>query len=836
MNRLEVVAKQIVGARVNGPSLADRGIRTVTVPTRLTLARRKRLLMAVEAAAADPSVTYIVFVGAGSEDEAVVGGGNTVAAAASSAIGGGSGPAGAAVFCHGADPNEFASSDVVIPFGTRLQQRRRKPNEAAAPREEAFFRSPTISEVVEAIEACPKVTVAAIAGHCAAEGAELILACDYRVATRACTISFDQIRRLGLVPCAGGTQRLPRAVGIQTAVHWITSGKIISAENALDKGLLDHIISPPTPAPTPGNVTPMAGATPATPLSSLLFATRDLLADAAVTQISVAGGPTFSANRKRRLSETMGKIPFAIAANILEAICRRDLFAKMPKGFDAPQHALKAVMSYSSGNFKVGLAAERRIFDEVYESTQSLAMRHLQRAKARAAEGPASGTVQQPQFSSAASSASAADEHGGALQCPLTGGVNAIRTIGIIGGGEMGSSIAACFLAAGYRVIVVDLSADHVARCSQRVQAIFRPHVERRRITAKQFDERMALLTVIGGSAYQSSIAEADIVIEAIYEDVALKRRVFEELDAICKPSCILASNTATIDINTIAEATRRPERVVGIHFFSPAHIMQLVEIVKGAGTSDETILRLLHLTKRIRKIGVVVGNAFGFVSNRLAIRGVFQAVCLVEDGAFPYQIDGYLKDFGFANGIFEMQDMAGLDVASALLSVMPTDLKMARSVSTIPRELMAAGRLGVKTGRGWYRYDAEEPTRPLSDINVERLCIATSEKKGILRRTVPKKEATYRFLFHIINEAALLLEQGVAVRPSDIDLIFVLGFGFPYFRGGPCYVADQMGIDNVIEKMQIFASTCGRSTFPPPCKFLLEMARNKKRFSDFNN
>eukprot|EP00744_Colponema_vietnamica_P012062 GILI01016931.1.p1 GENE.GILI01016931.1~~GILI01016931.1.p1 ORF type:complete len:676 (-),score=111.71 GILI01016931.1:238-2112(-) len=623
---------------------------------------------------------------------------------------------------------------------------------------------------------------------------------------------MDQIKTLGLIPCAGGTQRLPRAIGIIPAAHLITFGKTISAADAHRKHLIDHIIVPTRQFP--------------------LTATAPLLARAAVAQLSTSSEPSSSFASpakiaKRRLSQSMGRIPTAVVANIQEAICRRDIHAAFPRGFDAPHSALKAVMGYSCRSFSTGLRHERAEFEEVYDSAQSLAMRHLSIAKRKAAQGPASCTL-------APTGVAAGGAGTLSAQCPSA--VSApFGSIAIIGGGIMGSGIAACFLAAGVKTIVVDTNPTALHKCHTWITSIFKAQVDKKRLSQKSLEERMALLTTIGGDQYAEALRDVDAVIEAVYEDATLKQDIFKRLDQYCKPSCIIASNTATVDINLLAAVTSRPSQVVGIHFFAPAHIMQLAEIVKGAATSDETVLRLLSLTKRINKIGVVVGNSFGFVSNRLAIKGVFQAVCLLEEGALPYQVDGYLKQFGFPNGVFEMQDIGGLDVTAAVLAVGPPEQKMSRSVSSIPRQLLAEGRFGVRVGKGWYRYDADEPTKAKSDIHVDRACIAASDRLGINRRTISQKEALYRFLFHIVNEAALLLEQGGAVRPSDIDLIFVLGFGFPYFRGGPCYYADQVGIDNIIYKMQAFASTCGRGTFPPPCKFLVDMAKNKKRFSDFN-
>jgi len=324
-------------------------------------------------------------------------------------------------------------------------------------------------------------------------------------------------------------------------------------------------------------------------------------------------------------------------------------------------------------------------------------------------------------------------------------------------------------------------------------------------------------------------------VIEAVFENMKLKKEIFAKLDAACKPNTILASNTSTLSIDEIASATRRPNKVIGAHFFSPANVMPLLEFVRGRATDGETMALSLEIGKMIKKKPVMVGNCFGFVSNRVMLRCGFQANAMLEEGAFPREVDAVIKNFGYPMGIFAMQDLAGLDVGAKIRLETPASFIPKRDVGTISDELVKGGRFGQKAGKGWYQYTKEAPRVPVPDNEVEKMVVNVSQQKKIKRRNISKEEILDRYLFAMINESAHILEEGFAIRPSDIDVVFVFGFGFPPYRGGPCHFADHIGLDNVVAGIQKYNKALGDDTFPPPRPLLVDMARNKKTFADMN-
>lgn len=625
-------------------------------------------------------------------------------------------------------------------------------------------RSPWLDEVIAAFEVSPKPIVAAIHGTALGGGLETALGCHHRVAVATAKCGLPEVS-LGLVPGAGGTQRLPRLVGPEAALEMIASGIPIGASRALTLGLVDQIVE------------------------------GDLTEGAIAFAQSLADRP----DRLRRVRDLNDKLSGFDPA-IFDA-ARTD-FRKKRRGFDAPQRAIDCVEIATRTDMDEGLRREREIFDGCLHSDQSRAQRHIFFAERTASKIP---------------------------DVPKDTPVMAIRSAAVIGAGTMGGGIAMNFANAGIPVYLLDASQEGLDRGLAVIEKNYASGVKKGRMSQAQMDATLAL---IRPTLSYEDLADVDIVIEAVFEEMALKKNVFQALDQVCKPGAILATNTSTLDINEIAASISRPEQVIGLHFFSPANIMRLLEIVRGAKTSREVIATAFALSKTIKKVGVLVGVCDGFVGNRMVHPYIREAMFLLEEGATPAQVDRAIADFGMAMGPHAMSDLAGLDVGWRIRKRQAATRPADERYSEIADKICELGHYGQKTGRGFYIYDpATRAATP--DPEVEALCVAEAERKGVARRAISDGEIVERCIYALINEGALLLEEGIALRASDIDVIYVYGYGFPAFRGGPMCYADLVGVAQVYERVKAFHATHGELWKPAP--LLERLAREGGTFSNWS-
>ena len=589
----------------------------------------------------------------------------------------------------------------------------------------------TIRDVIAAIEASVKVHVAAIEGNCLGGGLELSLACDYRAATADAKLGLPEIR-LGLLPGAGGTQRLPRLIGARAALEFMLKGSSVSAERALELGIIDEI------AP-----------------SELLERAKAL-----------AKGP------KRRISERQAIIakdlPMQAAPYVVAQAHK--MVPPEANGGLAAHKLIDAVQAAVELPFSFGIARESRLFDELVRSEPSLALRHVFFAERELSKIPGGSSFDEvyPERSRGAR-----DDKG-------------IEKVGVVGAGTMGSGIAIAFAQAGIPVVIVDNNDEAVDKARQTVMGMFMYQVQMGRLTQEEAWKR--------GQSIQftddwKELADADVIVEAVFENLDVKREVFRKLDAIAKPQAILASNTSTLDIDALARETKRPDRVLGLHFFVPANIMPLLEIVRGTETSPETIATAFRLAKKLRKKGVLSGNAFGFIGNRMIFDYVQAANALAEEGVKPARIDAVMKEFGFPMGPFAMSDLSGLDVG---LAVQKAAGPQAIGRTNVLERLVEAKRLGQKTMAGYFKYDKAvgKGREPIRDPAVEEMFAEEARKAGIAPREYSDDEIRDRLLGALVARGEKLLEEGVALRPGDIDIVYVYGYGFPPHHGGPMWYA----------------------------------------------
>ncbi len=616
-------------------------------------------------------------------------------------------------------------------------------------------RDPSLRDVLAQIDASPKLTVAAIHGTALGGGLETALACHHRIAVASAKVGLPE-SQLGLLPGAGGTQRLPRLVGAEAALDMMISGNPINAGAALDNGILDRVI-----------------------------ADDDLQAAA----VSYAGELLRQGTGLRRVSQLPSpEVGDGFFDEYSAKIKRRT------RGFEAPERIVACVRAACEHDFARGLEIEGELFAACMASTQSAAMRHLFFAERAVAKLPGidRNTPRRP-----------------------------IETVGVVGSGTMGAGIALACMNVNLPVVMLDTDAGALARGRASIEKLLAVQVDKGRLTASMRDARMELLTTTDD---YGAFSELDLAIEAVFETMAIKQTVFRALDAHCKPGAILATNTSTLDVDLIAKATARPEDVVGLHFFSPAHVMRLLEIVRGRATSIEVIASSLSFGKQVNKIGVVVGNCFGFVGNRMFYGYTRESQLLLLEGAAPEIIDQALTDWGMAMGPNAVGDLAGLDVSYKVRQER-TDLPDDPRYFLIATLLAEAGRYGQKTGKGTYRYEAGSRT-PLPDPEVQALIAAESARLGIQRRTIPADEIVERCIYALIVEGCRILEEGFAVKASDIDVIWVNGYGFPRYRGGPMLYADLVGLDKVYRRVCEFRDIHGEQYWQPPA-LLRDLARS---------
>ncbi|MGB6713671.1 MAG: 3-hydroxyacyl-CoA dehydrogenase NAD-binding domain-containing protein [Candidatus Cybelea sp.] len=581
----------------------------------------------------------------------------------------------------------------------------------------------TIRDVIAAIESSIKVHVAAIEGNCLGGGLELALACDYRVAAPDAKFGLPEIM-LGLLPGAGGTQRLPRLVGARPALEFMLKGSSVPAKRALELAIVDEIAT--------GNVVEHA--------------------------MALTKGP------KRRVSAREAiiakDVPMQAAAYVVAQAHK--MVPPEESGGLAAHKLIDAVQASVELPFPFGLAREARLFEELVRSEPSQALRHLFFAERELAKIPYdTGNVE--------------DDAG------------KIERVGVVGAGTMGSGIAIAFAQASIPVVVVDTNEEAVDKARQTVMGMFMYRVQQGKLTQEEAWKRAQSIEFTDD---WSRLGNADLIIEAVFENLEVKRDVFRKLDAIAKPGAILATNTSTLDVDKIAEATQRPEAVVGLHFFVPANIIPLLEIVRGAKTSPQTLATAFKLAKQLRKKGVLSANAFGFIGNRMIFDYLGEAVALAEEGVPPARIDAVMKRFGFPMGPFAMADLSGLDIG---WQIQQGSGATVLGRTNVLQRLVEMKRLGQKTMAGYFKYDKAvgKGREPIPDPEVERIFAEEAKKAGIAPREVSDDEIRDRLLRALVERGKHLLEEGVALRPGDIDIAYVYGYGFPPHHGGPMWYAD---------------------------------------------
>ncbi len=594
-----------------------------------------------------------------------------------------------------------------------------------------------LHEVQAAMEDAPIPVIAAIHGTALGGGLETALAAHYRVALSSAKLGLPEVN-LGLLPGGGGTQRLPRLTGVPKALEMMTSGRHIGTAEALGSGLVDDVVD--------GDLTALRDA-------AVAFATKAVAEDLPLLRVR---------DRDDKVAEAKGNTEMFAAF--------RASIARKTRGFLAPEYIIQCVEAAANLPFEEGIRVEGRLFMELVTGPQSAAQRYSFFAERAANKIPDIDR-----------------------DTPIID----IQTCGVLGAGTMGGGIAMNFVNVGIPVTIVERDQAALDRGLAVVRKNYERSASRGSIPPEAVEERMALIT---GSTDKADFATCDIVIEAVFEDMELKKSIFRELDEICKPGAILASNTSALDINEIAAVTSRPESVIGMHFFSPANVMKLLENVRGATSSDTVVATTMAIGKRIGKVAVMVGVCPGFVGNRMLFMRGAEAERMILEGATPAQVDRVLYDFGFPMGPFAMSDLAGLDIG----------WKEEKSTSSTVREVLCEnGRRGQKNGRGYYTYDPD--TRESTpDPEVEQLIKDFAIGKGIDQREVTDQEVLERLLYPMVNEGAKILDEGIAIRGSDIDVVWVNGYGWPLYRGGPMFWADSVGLAEIVEKIAGYSESLG--------------------------
>jgi len=625
------------------------------------------------------------------------------------------------------------------------------------------MQEPGLPSVINRIEDASKPVVAAIHGTALGGGLEVALGCHYRVALASAKVGLPEVK-LGLLPGAGGTQRLPRLAGAQKALEMITTGDFVAAGEALALGILDAVED--------GSDIRAVG---------LAFA----------QQIADAGKPV------RKVRELTDKIDADKGSDVFERF--RAGLQQKARGLFAPFKCLDAVEAAFNLPFFDGLKRERELFMECMASPQRAGLIHAFFAEREASK-----------------------VKGLAKDTP----VRDVRSVGIIGAGTMGGGIAMNFANVGIPVILLEVKQDALDKGLAIIRRNYENSAKKGKLTQAQVEERMALITP--SLAYED-FSQVDLVIEAVFENMAIKKEIFARLDEVCKPGAILASNTSTLDIDEIASATARPQDVVGMHFFSPANVMKLLENVRGSQTSDEVKATVMDVAKKIRKVGVLVGNCYGFVGNRMLHQRGAEAMALVNEGATPQQVDKVLTDLGYPMGQFAMSDLAGIDVGYRIRE------ERRKAGENVPAswmdKLAEQGRLGQKTQAGVYKYE-EGSRKPIPDPEVEQLIAAFRQEQGITPREITDQEILERCMYVMINEGAKILEEGIADRSLDIDVVWIFGYGFPAYRGGPMFWADQIGLDSILDTVKRFHDTLGGEQWKPAA-LLEQLVREGRKFGD---
>jgi len=674
----------------------------------LGFATRQAIAAGLDAAAADPAVKAVVVTGAGR------------------------------AFSGGADIREFGSPKALA--------------------------EPNLLSLIKALENSPKPVVAAIHSVCMGGGLELALGCHYRVAAPGTMVALPEVK-LGLVPGAGGTQRLPRVIGVENALNMIVSGEPVKSEllaMAPGQKLFDRMID------------------------------GDLMAGALAFAAEVADQRPLPLVRNLKAEHPNADAYFAFARNMVKG---------MAKNFPAPAKCVDAVEAAVKRKFDDGMGVEREIFIALMMSPESKALRHAFFGERAASKIP---------------------------DVPEDTPQRTIASVAVIGAGTMGGGISMNFLNAGIPVKMLEMKQEALDRGVATIRKNYENQVKKGKLKADKYEQRMALLST---TLSYDDIKDADMVIEAVFEEMGVKERVFKTLDEVMKPGAILASNTSTLDVDKIAAFTQRPQDVIGTHFFSPANVMKLLEVVRGAKTGKDVLATVMALGKKIKKTAVVSGVCDGFIGNRMIEQYSRQAGFLLEEGCTPQQVDKAIEKFGFAMGPFRMGDLAGNDIGWAIRKrryIEKPDLRYSKTADL----LCELGRYGQKTGAGWYDYAPGKRDAIPSDV-VVKMIEEHRKTLGITSRRIGDDEIVHRLVYSLVNEGAKILEEGIASKASDIDMVYLTGYGFPLWRGGPMCYADTQGLFNVVQTMKRFAANpLDDAAFWQPAPLLAKLAAEGKSFS----
>jgi 3-hydroxyacyl-CoA dehydrogenase len=619
---------------------------------------------------------------------------------------------------------------------------------------------PMLVTVIKVLEESAKPVVAAVHSVAMGGGLELALGAHYRVASKGAQIALPEVK-LGILPGAGGTQRLPRVVGLETALNMIVTGAPVMSEKLADTALFDDM-----------------------PEGDLLDAAVQFAQRAAQQ-----GGPHPKV-RDRRVEHpnAAGFIQFA-----------RNNVAVIAKHFPAPHKCIDAIERGVLDGFEKGVALERECFVALVQTPESRALRHAffgERAAAKIADVPSTTPVRK------------------------------IERIGVVGAGTMGGGIAMNFVNAGWPVVLLETKQEALDKGLATLRRNYEAQVKKGKLTQEQIEQRLAL---IQPTLDYADLGAADFIVEAVFEDLGVKEHVFKRLDEVAKAGAILASNTSTLDLNKIAAFTKRPGDVIGTHFFSPANVMKLLEVVRGEKTDKDVLATVMQLAKKIKKTAVVSGVCDGFIGNRMIEQYIRQALFMLEEGALPAQIDRAIEKFGFAMGPFRMSDLAGNDIGWAIRKRRYEE-QPDMQYSRVADRLCETGRFGQKTGAGWYDYQPGKRDAQPSKV-VDDMIVAFSKEQGVERRRIGDEEIVERLVLSLVNEGAKILDEGIAAKASDIDMVYLTGYGFPLWRGGPMLYADTLGLYNVERLMRKYAAQPHGEAWRP-ARRLTELAASNGRFN----
>jgi len=625
---------------------------------------------------------------------------------------------------------------------------------------------PNLLSVILAVENSAKPVVAAIHSVCMGGGLELALGCHYRIAAPGASIALPEVK-LGLIPGAGGTQRLPRVLGVETALNMIVSGEPVKSE--------------------------LLASLPGQKLFDKISASAESLAEEALAFAkSVADARPMPLVRNLPCKHPQGDAYFQFARNMVKG---------MAKNFPAPVKCVDIVELATKNKFDEGMRLEREVFTNLMLTPESRALRHIFVAERAAAKIP---------------------------DVPEDTPKRDIKSIAVIGAGTMGGGISMNFLNAGIPVKMLEMKQEALDKGIATIRKNYESQVKRGKLKQDKYEQRMALLTT---TLSYDDLKDADMVIEAVFEEMGVKEKVFKELDRVMKPGAILASNTSTLDVDKIADFTQRPQDVIGTHFFSPANVMKLLEVVRGKKTARDVLATVMAIGKKIKKTSVVSGVCDGFIGNRMIEQYSRQAGFLLDEGATPQQVDKAVEKFGFAMGPFRMGDLAGNDIGWAIRKRRATeraDMKYSRTAD----KLCELGRFGQKTGAGWYDYVPGKRDAIPSGL-VGKMIEDHRSALGITPRKISDEEIVQRLVYSLVNEAAHILEDGIASRASDIDMVYLTGYGFPIFRGGPMLYADQVGLFNVVQSMKRFQQNpLDDAAFWEPAPLLAKLAAEGGNFN----